>query len=202
MRKIFKILVILLALQCIYSTFNYYNLQYSYINNDLINKYDISQYINIPPPVIDISACLTASNKRDGKSITEVIIHHDSIQYCPYTPIFDINRYHIKKGFGSIAYHYYISKKGKIYKLHNHEDITAHTKWKNTHTLSVCIQGNYSNEFISKLQYKSLIELLSYLSLDVAFHSTYNDTQCPGRNLNLGTIRNDLQKQHLLCKIL
>ena len=101
-----------------------------------------------------------------------------------------INRWHIKRGFSEIGYHYYITFDGIVHKGRDTRTVGAHCKGKNSTHLGICLEGGLSadnkpeNNFTDE-QWFSLIGLLKELPSkfpnikEIAGHNKYAAKACP-----------------------
>jgi len=124
-----------------------------------------------------------------------IVIHCDAIEnQTDYVPAFDIEKYHLSKGFKHFAYTYYISKAGTIYQMHNEHEKTNHAGGKiNYFSVSVCLQGNFDKEIFEETQKKQLVKLLFKLkkqfpNAQIIGHCAVSEKTCPGTNVNLNEI--------------
>lgn len=194
MKTIYKVISIVLFIVLFTSVLNFLNKRYSW-DMLLLSKCDVLNSIIVKPDIIDVSPLFFSYNSRKESVISSIIVHHDEIKTGTYehTPIVQIHNYHIEKGIGGFAYHYYIDRHGNVFKTHKHTDVTSHTsnkKYKAV-SLSICLQGDFTKEVLKEKQQIELTKLLNYLmnqydleSSDVFGHKEVNETKCPG-NINL-----------------
>lgn len=148
--------------------------------------------------IVDLSDAYDSGRCR--KRTNYIVIHHTAMPSAQKTSILQIVSIHMKQhGWSSIAYQYLIMN-GKIYKLHNDDDIAPHTADYNSSTIGICIHGNYSQEVLSESDKSKLIWLIRILQdkykLDkskVVKHGDLNATECCGNNINLNEIRKCLK---------
>ena len=118
------------------------------------------------------------------KEIDLIVLHHAAHPTCSLE---DIHQWHMDKGWGGIGYHYFIDKKGLIFKGRPDNTIGSHCKGYNDTSLGICMQGNFMVESMSEEQTKSLEWLLNKLCLQYAIlvvknHRDLKSTDCPGIN--------------------
>ena len=118
-----------------------------------------------------------------------IVIHHtdnnDSVK--------DIEKAHVKKGYGDIGYHFIIGKDGKVYEGTPIDYKGAHVEGANTGKIGVALIGDYSPDIFDGWdrtpppdeQIISMIRLIAVLQdvygiYGVNMHKDYNDTKCPG----------------------
>ena len=129
---------------------------------------------------------------------TKITIHHEAGN----NGFLAVNEYHKHKfNFKSllgyfVGYQYYIDKSGKVYQARKDDEEGAHTKGYNQGNIGVCLQGNFDNEILSKIQIQAIQELLqkkmneySITADNVKGHRAYRDTSCPGKNITDTDIR-------------
>lgn len=140
------------------------------------------------------------------KKISKIIVHHTASKtknVNTYEAMRNIYRYHtVSRGYGDIGYNYVIIN-GKILegRAGGKGVVAGHAYDTNAGTVGVAIYGNFDNDHISTKDYKSLISILTYLSLihnidpkgeteyrgvkfeNIAAHRDVGYTTCPGKNL-------------------
>ena len=123
------------------------------------------------------------------REIKEIIIH------CADTPegrdvrADEIRRWHIKRGFNDIGYHYVIDLDGTIEIGRPIEQAGAHAQGHNAHSIGVCYVGGSAKDFSPKdtrteAQKQSLICLLKFLRLmfkdaKIIGHRDVSEKACP-----------------------
>jgi len=131
--------------------------------------------------------------KRSLSAIKYLVIHHSAID--GFSP-FDYARWHIKRGWPGIGYHYVIDTDGKVDKTNELDTISYHVKGHNTASVGISMSGNLSKHPPTKAQLDSLVKLIKELKtqlgtrLMVKGHRELSSTQCPGKFTNLNYIRN------------
>ena len=127
---------------------------------------------------------------------TELIVIHHTASNTDFT-VQEIHQMHLKQGenWKGIGYHYYINKKGIIYRGRPEKYSGSHAIDYNSISIGVCLSGNFEEEEPNVNQITSLIELLYYLrtkysNTEIVGHRDLNATACPGKNLysKLGSI--------------
>lgn len=127
---------------------------------------------------------------------TELIVIHHTASKTDLT-VQEIHQMHLKQGenWKGIGYHYYINKKGIIYRGRPEKYSGSHAIDYNSISIGVCLSGNFEEEEPNVNQITSLIELLHYLRIkypnaEILGHRDLNATACPGKNLysKLGSI--------------
>ena len=137
--------------------------------------------MHIAPKIIDLRTLMpqTDNETRYFYNIERVIIHHDDIKDNK-PRVRSIADYQLKK-WGSVSYHYYIAKNGRIFYLNDISRITPHTRGQNSKSIGVCLAGDLTTHEPTTSQYISLNYLLFKIGIgNVSYHRDHGDTTCPG----------------------
>lgn len=130
------------------------------------------------------------------RTTTELIVIHHTASKTDLT-VQEIHQLHLNQGenWKGIGYHYYINKKGIIYRGRPEKYSGSHALDYNSVSIGICLSGNFEEEDPNINQITSLIELLHYLRIkypnaEILGHRDLNATACPGKNLysKLGSI--------------
>ena len=129
------------------------------------------------------------------RKINKIIIH------CTATPegrehnVADIRRWHLKRGFSDIGYHYLIHINGKIEIGRPLHRIGAHTSGENTGSIGVCYVGGMDKDMKkakdtrTQAQKDSLVKLLHELiykynkDMTIHGHNEFANKACPSFNV-------------------
>ena len=129
------------------------------------------------------------------RKINKIIIH------CTATPegrehnVADIRRWHLKRGFSDIGYHYLIHIDGKIEVGRPLHRIGAHTSGENTGSIGVCYVGGMDKDMKkakdtrTQAQKDSLVKLLHELiykynkDMTIHGHNEFANKACPSFNV-------------------
>lgn len=140
--------------------------------------------------IVEVSYKLNGelTNRKDTKYI---VIHHAA---ATKASVDDIDRWHKKRGFTCIGYHFYIRKTGIIYRGRPEDAIGAHVTGYNSQAIGVCLEGNFMEEEPNEKQLKALVELLNYLKKNypkakIVGHKELDKTSCPGDRFPLEKIK-------------
>lgn len=114
----------------------------------------------------------------------KIIIHHADATKCD---IYEINRWHLERGFKCVGYHFLVRKDGKIETGRPIDTIGAHCQGQNSYSIGICFEGNFEKETMTKTQLNAGRELIDYIkdkygNLKVTRHKDFNATSCPGKN--------------------
>lgn len=170
-------------------------------------------YYKIIYGIIDGTPFFSDSESGINREKTEyIVIHHDDIPKMYHTRILDIDNFHrhvsytdkvggklvTKQGRGwesGFAYHYYVMDT-VIYHIHNNIEKTTHAPGANYNGIAICIHGDYDQEKPSRELLLRLIILIRYLQKEydipsdhVIGHRDVNATECPGKYLDISTLR-------------
>ena len=80
------------------------------------------------------------------RKITEIIIHCSATTEGKDFTVEDIDRWHRKRGFDSIGYHFVIYRDGSIHAGRSKNLIGAHCKGHNTISIGICYIGGLSTD--------------------------------------------------------
>ena len=112
---------------------------------------------------------------------THLILHHAAGNGSAQA----VHSSHLGKGYAGIAYHYYITKDGTIYRGRDENWNGGHTSNYHHNSIGICFEGNFETDIMSAAQRKAGAELVAdivrrYPGIKVGKHSWYNATACPG----------------------
>lgn len=121
---------------------------------------------------------------RTRSKTTRIILHHAAATSCT---VEDIDRWHKDNGWTCIGYHFFVNKKGEVYRGRKENTVGAHAGDNNTDSIGVCAEGNFEKETMPEVQKEALKELVAYLKdkygiSKVQGHKDVNATACPGKN--------------------
>ena len=138
---------------------------------------------------------------RARSKTTRIILHHAAATSCT---VEDIDRWHKDNGWTCIGYHFFVNKKGEVYRGRKENTVGAHAGDNNTDSIGVCAEGNFEKETMPEAQKEALKELVAYLKdkygiSKVQKHKDVNATACPGKNypfdeIAKATIKKEEQK--------
>ena len=129
------------------------------------------------------------------RKINKIVIH------CTATPegrehnVADIRRWHLKRGFSDIGYHYLIHIDGKIEVGRPLHRIGAHTSGENTGSIGICYVGGMTKNMKkakdtrTQAQKDSLVKLLHELiykynkDMTIHGHNEFANKACPSFNV-------------------
>lgn len=124
------------------------------------------------------------------RKIDKIIIHCtatcDGVDYT----VSDIRRWHIKRGFKDIGYHYVIYRDGTVVSGRPLAEVGAHCKGHNAHSIGICYVGGMSRNGLipqdtrTPGQRVALVHLVEFLmslfpSATVHGHNEFSNKACP-----------------------
>ncbi|MBR6720429.1 MAG: N-acetylmuramoyl-L-alanine amidase [Clostridia bacterium] len=121
----------------------------------------------------------------------KIIIHHRA----GAGDVLSLHNTHLKNGWSGIGYHFYIRKDGSIYRGRPIEKMGAHAEGNNMDSVGVCFEGNFEKDIMEKAQIESGKLLIGHIQecygrkLEIAKHSDYGTTLCPGKNFPFNEIK-------------
>ena len=132
--------------------------------------------------------------KNDLKKMEEpsmIVIHHAAHSSAT---VDDIHSWHKQKGWSGFGYHFLITKDGKVYRGRPENKMGAHCKGYNKESLGICMQGAFNEEYVPKIQIKSLVKLCESLCAEYSIEAIKGPrelryTACPGHNFPLEKVR-------------
>lgn len=134
------------------------------------------------------------------RHVDEIIVHCSAT-----TPDFDVSashirRWHLRRGFIDIGYHYVIKRDGTLESGRHDMLQGAHTRGHNDSSLGICLAGGIDNQGnpdsnFTLAQYNTLSKLISSLKSKyqiekVSGHRDYSDKDCPCFDIN-SLLKND-----------
>ena len=119
---------------------------------------------------------------KPARKVTKVFLHHSASDLAEHDNPGIIEDWHLKRGFNSIGYHFFISKDGLVHPGRSLEVIPAAQKGFNTGSIAICLSG--LKQFTDN-QKDSLIELCEQIQdaydQKISFHGhkEVNPSECP-----------------------
>jgi len=122
-----------------------------------------------------------------------LIIHHTATDR-DRTTFEAVRQYHIRKGWGDIGYHYFITADGTLWKGRAESEVGAHAQadGMNFKSIGICLTGNFEVERPTDAQITTLETTLERLRAEYSIsreqvlgHQEVPNahTLCPGKNL-------------------
>lgn len=133
----------------------------------------------------------SASNtlKKSKRSINMIVVHCSATIEGKDYSVAEIRRWHLKRGFSDIGYHYLIGIDGKVHEGRNVNISGAHTAGYNAHSIGVCYVGGLDKDSKAKdtrtpAQKASLLRLLKdlkkiYPKASIHGHREFANKACP-----------------------
>ena len=80
------------------------------------------------------------------RKINLIIIHCSATKASRDFTLEDLETCHLGRGFKSIGYHYYITKDGQVHRCRPEEEIGAHARRYNAHSIGICYEGGLNEK--------------------------------------------------------
>lgn len=126
---------------------------------------------------------------KSQRTINEIIVHCSATVEGKDFTVADIRRWHLKRCFSDIGYHYVIYRDGSVHEGRNINISGAHCKGHNTHSIGVCYIGGLDVQERPKdtrtaAQREALLKLIKelkrlYPAATVHGHNEYANKACP-----------------------
>ena len=114
---------------------------------------------------------------------TKIILHCSDSDSPAHDDISIIKRWHRERGFIDVGYHFFITRHGRVQTGRHIDDIGAHCKGENKHSVGICVHGR---DTITDYQLKILKRLINNILLHYALewdsvflHSDFSSKTCP-----------------------
>ena len=127
--------------------------------------------------------------KKSKRSINLIVVHCTATEEGKDYSVAEIRRWHLKRGFSDIGYHYLIGIDGKVHEGRNVNISGAHTAGYNAHSIGVCYVGGLDKNHKAKdtrtpAQKASLLRLLTdlkkmYPHASIHGHREFANKSCP-----------------------
>lgn len=139
------------------------------------------------------------------KSTKRTVIHHSASK--ANTTWWDINQWHLNRGWSGIGYHYVIHSDGKVYRgrpeaiqgAHAYQDAQHEA---NSDGIGICLAGDFQTGVPTEAQMASLAELIRdihgrYPGIPVIGHKDVQATACPGKNFPWAELKERLEDDEM-----
>lgn len=126
------------------------------------------------------------------KSTNLIVLHHAAARNCTAA---QVDTWHKNNGWSGIGYHFFIRKNGDIYRGRPEWAVGAHASGRNSDSIGVCVEGDYSTErTMPDVQKDAVKEVLKYLKetypkAEIKGHGEVGATGCPGDNYPLAEMK-------------
>lgn len=137
-----------------------------------------------------LSPAKESALKKSRRKITEIIVHcSDTREGVDFT-VDDIRKWHRKRGFNDIGYHYVIYLDGSVHMGRDVDIIGAHCTGHNADSIGVCYIGGHTTtgngykDTRTEAQKKALVEFLTklkglYPGATIHGHREFANKACP-----------------------
>ena len=129
------------------------------------------------------------------RKINKIILHCSATPEGRHHDVADIRRWHLKRGFNNIGYHFLIHIDGTIEVGRSIKKPGAHTAYHNQDSIGICYTGGMSKDMKkakdtrTQAQKDSLINLMHKLiykynkDMTIHGHNEYANKACPSFNV-------------------
>lgn len=127
--------------------------------------------------------------KKSKRSINLIVVHCTATEEGVEYSVAEVRKWHLKRGFSDIGYHYLIGLDGRIHEGRNVNISGAHTAGYNAHSIGVCYVGGLDKQGKAKdtrtpAQKAALKRLLTalkklYPHASIHGHRTFANKACP-----------------------
>ena len=88
-----------------------------------------------------------SSQYQNYRRIALIVVHCSATRADRSFPVEALRRCHVQeRGFADIGYHFYITRDGEIHRGRPMEQIGAHCKNHNRHSIGVCYEGGLDRQ--------------------------------------------------------
>lgn len=136
-----------------------------------------------------LSANAIGGLHKSQRTINEIIVHCSATVEGKDFTVADIKRWHLRRGFSDIGYHYVIYRDGSVHEGRNINISGAHCMGHNTHSIGVCYVGGLDKDERPKdtrtaAQRAALLKLIKelkrlYPAATVHGHNEFANKACP-----------------------
>lgn len=78
---------------------------------------------------------------KNQRKIDLIVVHCSATRVNQDFPVEALEACHKARGFRSIGYHYYITKDGMVYPCRPENEVGAHVRHYNAHSIGICYEG-------------------------------------------------------------
>ena len=79
--------------------------------------------------------------EKNSRMVDLIVIHCSATKETSRLTPLALDRMHRQRGFNGCGYHYYIERDGKINTMRPSEQVGAHARGYNAHSLGICYEG-------------------------------------------------------------
>lgn len=123
------------------------------------------------------------------RKINQIILHCSMTDNPEHDNVETIRKWHKKRGWKDIGYHFYIDRRGDIYPGRPVSEVGAHCKHHNQDSIGICLGGkdnftmNQMFTLLAKLQ--RLCKEYKLTSWDIFPHKKYDGGNCPTYDVDM-----------------
>lgn len=160
-------------------------------------------FVEYSPTSMFIQSNLKFAQKldvRDNGETQYIVIHHS--QVTKHHTVNDVHRWHQKRGWAGIGYHYFVNKNGDIFAGRPRNTIGAHALEVNRNSIGICFEGDFNKDPVSDKQLDASVMLIALLNLEfhgskIVGHKQINSHKsCPGKYFPMAKLKQKVE----LCK--
>lgn len=93
-----------------------------------------------------------AGSLAKRSTVNLIVLHHAEASSCTAQ---QIHAWHIARQWSGIGYHFFINKKGEIFRGRPENVIGAHAKGYNSNSIGICFEGAYNKQVMPEEQIKA-----------------------------------------------
>ena len=141
-------------------------------------------------------------HRRDTNATRYIVIHHSKVP-SRHT-VDDIHRWHLKRGWDGIGYHFFIDKEGVIHNGRPVWAIGAHAYGYNSSSIGICLEGDFNRQQVNEKQLFSTALLVALLCIRykraavVRHCDPTKKKSCPGKHFPFKTLLYKVSKYRSL----
>ena len=122
---------------------------------------------------------------KNPRKIDLIVVHCSATRVNKNFTVEQLEACHKARGFKSIGYHYYITKDGMLYPCRPEDEIGAHARHYNAHSIGICYEGGLDKngkpaDTRTPEQKETLEELLYSLAQDYPNAEILGHCDLPG----------------------
>lgn len=123
------------------------------------------------------------------RKINLIILHCSASGHAKHDDISVIKKWHLKRGFNDVGYHYFIKTDGTLQKGREEKKQGAHCKGKNRNSIGICLHGLDASDF-TEAQLNTAARVIMDINsrypdepIDIAPHRLFANKSCPVFNM-------------------
>ena len=122
---------------------------------------------------------------KNQRKINLIVVHCSATRVNKNFTVEQLEACHKARGFKSIGYHYYITKDGMLYPCRPENEIGAHARHYNAHSIGICYEGGLDKngnpaDTRTPEQKKTMEDLIYGLAIDYPDAEILGHCDLPG----------------------